>query len=360
MYCPHCGTENHNGSQYCRHCGAFVASAAAGMPYGAPQQPYGSGSAPENGAASAQQPYGQAPYGQPPYEQRPVSAEGCVTRAWRDVTGTKGWFGKTCLLGLIGAVPILNWVVMGYTLRWSRQLVLGAHTPMPDRIFADRTFVTGFYMAVLALVIAIVSGFVSAFVGWVPLFGLIVALAFSLFIGAFSCAMALRMAIVDRFGAAFSLGRVWAAAKRSFGSLFCAAYAPALVGAIAFVVLGVAYAIVIGIVAGPAIGAAASALYAQTHHDAVTLTINLGAGEGTLSAMAAAVLGPGATIGSIAATLIAWVAGAMIATAAQLVIFRAVGYWAARVAPEWAAEAPERPSAAPWQQPPTGQAPFQR
>lgn len=58
-------------------------------------------------------------------QARPVYAKGCVGAAWSDITSSQGWFKKILLLGLIMCVPILNFYVIGYCMRWARQLVLG-------------------------------------------------------------------------------------------------------------------------------------------------------------------------------------------------------------------------------------------
>ena len=69
--------------------------------------------------------------------------KGCLAAAWGDIMQTKGWFGKVLLLGLVGCVPILNFYVNGYAMRWSRELFLGKVAPMPDRIFGNRMFING-------------------------------------------------------------------------------------------------------------------------------------------------------------------------------------------------------------------------
>ena len=345
MYCPQCGTENHDGSQYCRHCGSFIAGAAGAASHDAPQQPYAQPYTQPHEQAQGQ-PYGQSPYGAPQrsYAQRPVSAGACLSEAWADVRGSEGWVGKACLLGLVNAVPILNFVTIGYILRWARQIATGVRLPMPKGLFVDRAFVVGFFATVIYLISYFVMGIATVFVGWVPLLGALAAFAFSIFFGMFVDASVVRMAVVDRFGAAFDFGKVWRAYKRSLGSLFCASVVPLIVMGIVIVAVAVVYAIVLAVFVGS--GAVSFSIY-SSHH-------------AFYEGIASALFTTGAGVGTVVATVVLWVLVAMVRAVAQLVSLRAIGHWAMRVAPDWAAEAPERQGFASWQQPPTGQTPYQR
>ena len=357
MYCPQCGTENQDGSSFCRHCGtrldgagasgaasvggqqpaadaAGYGQADAGQPYaGAPNgaNPHGN---PYGGPAGS--PYGQPvsaypPYGQPqPVYQQPVSAGTCLSEAWADVRGSEGWVGKACLLGLVNAVPILNFVTAGYILRWARQLATGARLPMPKGLFVDRAFVVGFFATVLYLISYFVSGIATAIVGWVPLLGALAAFAFSIFFGMFVDASVVRMAIVDRFGAAFDFGKVWRAYKRSLGGLFCASVVPLIVAGIVIVAVVIVYVIVLTVFIGS--GAVSISIY-SSHHVAY---------EG---------------VGTIVATVVLWIVVAMALAVAQLVSLRAIGHWVVRVAPDWCAETPEA-GGTPYGQHPYSQPPY--
>ena len=58
----------------------------------------------------------------------PVYAQGCIGAAWADIKATPGYIGKLLVLGLIMCVPILNFVVLGYLLHWSREVPFGGKT----------------------------------------------------------------------------------------------------------------------------------------------------------------------------------------------------------------------------------------
>lgn len=390
MFCPQCGTENSEGSSFCRQCGTRLApvagvssepgsassasnngqqpfgqtgpsAAPSGQPHGQPGQaasgqagqfgqqgaygqpgqqgrPYGQSGAQGYGYQHA---YGQGAGYQAPYgNQRPVYAEGCVSEAWRDVTKTEGWFGKACLLGVIGAVPILNWVSVGYILRWARQLVVGVRAPMPKGVFVDRGFTTGFFAFVISLIAGAAMTAATLVFGWIPLIGLLAVLAFTVFAIVFCQLATMRMAITDRLGEAFSFGKIWAASKRSFGSLFCAVFVPALVAALVCGLLSIVGAVLLAFVAGSSV--ATYSMYSSMHHIASASALIPGAG-----------LIATAGIGAIVVALVLWVLSCMALTMAQLVSQRAVAHWVVRTAPEWSAETPEaRAAYRQYQQPP--------
>lgn len=348
MLCPQCGTENREDSAYCRHCGtriAMAADAAQADASGAAANAGGYANASEpRRNPGAQDPFGQQPpqsanpYTGPqgderfagqagqPYRQPPVSAGGCIGAAWRDVTSSEGWMGKACLLGIVNAVPILNWVVMGYILRWARQLSGGIHMPMPKGLFVDRAFTTGFFAAVVGALFWVVSWVVGFIVGWVPLIGSLAALVLGVLVSLFADAAIIRMAIVDRLGAAFDFGRIWRAYKRALGSLFCASLVPTIVAALVMMVLIVVFLMIAGAIIGSS--AAVVSLYAP--HHAIK----------ELAGLPALFIASGG-IGAVVLMVVLWVLCAMVLAVAQLVSYRAVGHWAARVSPDWGAEAPE-------------------
>ncbi len=167
-----------------------------------------------------------------------VYANGCMGAAWSDITKSEGWVGRIALLGLINIVPILNWVVTGYAMRWSRKLSLGEITSMPKTIFGERNFVNGAFAFLIALIIGIVTSLVGGVLGIVPILGFLAAIAVSLFLAMFQGLSIMRSAIADRLGAAFDIGKIWEALKRKPGQAFCATVLPGIiVGLIVGVVL---------------------------------------------------------------------------------------------------------------------------
>ena len=266
-----------------------------------------------------QSPYGAAPVPpQPqPVEPRPVYAEGCVKAAWRDVTSSEGWKGRMVLLGLIGCVPILNFVVYGYGLNWSREVPFGAKTPLPRQMVSGRNFEYGFYYFLLMLVIGLACGVVSAVGGWVPLIGWLAAVALMLFASMLEPLLGTRMAMMGSLGEGFQAGRAWTVLKRNWTSLLGASVLPSLIVWAVMMVLGTLF-VAVGLVGfvGPLVA--------------------LGSGYG--SAAAAAAVGGMGILGLL--LVLVWYVVAAAATAiAMVVTLRAVAHWVGRNAPEWAADA---------------------
>lgn len=304
------------------------AGAAATPPQGAYQQPGyqaqpGPGAAPGGPGAPVppqpQSPYGAAPVPpQPqPVEPRPVYAEGCVKAALNDLTASEGWKGRMVLLGLIGCVPILNFVVYGYGLNWSREVPFGAKTPMPRQMVSGRNFEIGFYYFVIALVVGLVVGIASAIVGWVPLLGWAAALALMLFSAMFTPLLGTRMAMMGSLGEGFQVGRAWDVLKRNWTGLLAAGVLPDLVVGLVLLVVGVLF---MGIGFAGMIGP--------------LMALSSGATAGS-AAMAVGSMG---IIGFVL-VLVWYVLCAAGSAMATIVSLRAVAHWVGRYAPEWAADA---------------------
>ena len=192
-------------------------------------------------------------------------AKGCAGAAWDDIVHSPGWVSRVLLLGLINLVPILNFVVMGYGMRWGRELLLGRIAPMPQKIFGERTFVNGVFAFVVSIIIGIATYICCAILGVVPLLGALAAIAATIFMDMFAYVMIMRVAIYDDLGAGFDIRNCWEAFKKNPGSLFCASILPnlivgAIAGAICLAIIAVfalpLLAILVGtIAAGESVGA---------------------------------------------------------------------------------------------------------
>lgn len=156
-------------------------------------------------------------------------AKGCMAAAWDDITRSSGWFRKSILLGLINMVPILNFYVMGYAMKWSKQLVYGQIEQMPDKIMQERSFTNGWFAFLITLVFGLVGSFICSIFAIVPILGFIAGMAAIWFVMILGYLGIERCAIADRLSSGFDISRIWSAAKRSFGQLFCAAIIPYLI-----------------------------------------------------------------------------------------------------------------------------------
>lgn len=268
--------------------------------------------------ASQTMPQG-VPYG---VTAKPVYAQGCMGAAWKDMTSSEGWFKKVLLLGLIMCVPILNFYVYGYCMRWARQLVLGKIEPMPKKIFEEGNFSQGFYALVWTLVVGLVVGIAGAIVGWVPFLGFLVTICLSLFTTMFSMMGVMRLAISKNLGRAFDIKEDWRGFTKNFGSLFGAAVVPNLIiGAIIILLMMIVMFVIFGFAfqAGLGAGAYASGYYSTSYFLQILAS---------LFVMLPLFL------------VIAYICGVLYAVA-YLWTYRAVGHYVARELPEWNAIVPQ-------------------
>lgn len=276
----------------------------------------------------------QMNYTAPPAAPQPVYAKSCLAAAWADIKETPGYVGKLVVLGLIMCVPILNFVVAGYLLLWSREVPFGGRTPMPAKYVTGKNFEFGFYAFVISLVTGIVFGLVGAILGWIPLLGWIVALAASLASYVAALAMEMRMIMGMNLGDGFNVRDLWEKAKRNWGQLLMATLVPmAIIMGISVLVSIVAVSIMFLLVLGasPAIVAVSSTA------------------EPSFAQVMSLIASIGAPI--IVVSLLLGVVVSMMEAVAQAVSIRALGHWVARYAPEWTALAPVAPADAAW--PPT-------
>lgn len=164
--------------------------------------------------------------------------DGCCRSAWSDIRATRGWFAKVLFLALIEYVPILNWVVTGFALRWSRQLFLGKVEEMPKRVFADRAFVNGAMYFLVTLVVGIVTMSLTLMLGLIPIVGALLALAASIFVGMIMNVCYARMAIFDQLGDGFAINKGFNGMKKQAKKAFCVEFFPGFfIGLIMFVVV---------------------------------------------------------------------------------------------------------------------------
>lgn len=333
MFCASCGCQNEEGRTACWQCGAGLGAAQPSpVPVSPGTQAYGQqgglNQAPQQGGFGAGQQGGgsYSPQNQPAPQGSgyvpPAYQEGCVSAAWKDIKSTPGWFKKMLLLGLAQCVPILWFVVPGFALRWSRDLSFGKREPMPGSIFGEKAFSMGFFTAVVEAIFLIVFYFVGFFLGFIPIIGLVASFILGIFVQLFMNACIIRMAIVDRFGAAFSFSRVWTSYQRALGSLFGASVLPGLVvGLITFVIMVLALIIVCLVLGVSIVGLSSMGGYGYSYGSSMIATASIGA-----------------LIGVLFVLLLFGYFTAVSVAVYQTLLYRSLGHWAARVAPDWSQE----------------------
>lgn len=318
MYCANCGQSNVEGASFCKKCGSPMVKPGATVVVDAGRVP--------------------------PLEAAPKQ-EGCVGAAWNDIRSTPGWLKKTLLLCLLGVVPVLNFAVEGYVLRWSRELSFGKRTCMPKEIFKKREVSTGFFAWIVRLALGGVFAVVSTMAIWflAGLVGLVsapaaagfyVILAFAcwvfefFFYAPFTNVSILRMSVVDYLESGFNVGKSWKAFRKNMGSAVGASVLPPIaIGIVEGVVILLGILIVGAILAASAYGVYSG--YSAHGSNAFLYGSNP-------QAVFASILGAGYGVMFLVSAFIIIVL--MLNTFAMMLVARAMGHWVARTTPEWADE----------------------
>lgn len=251
----------------------------------------------------------------------PVYAQGCIGAAWADIKATPGYIGKLLVLGLIMCVPILNFVVLGYLLHWSREVPFGGKTPMPAKYVTGKNFEFGFYAFVIGLVVGLVVGVAGMILGFVPVLGWIAYMALALAGSVAISLMEMRMIMGYTLGDGFNVKDIWQVARRNVGQLLLVTLVPGIVATAIVSVVGgifVTLALMLGL------GGAMPSIMASSYASSVSAA--------DVFSIVGLIAGP-----TLFAALLVYVAGMIVETAANALTVRGLGHWVARYAPEWTA-----------------------
>lgn len=192
--------------------------------------------------------------------------------SWGDIKGSKGWFGKICLLGLISFIPVFGQMTTyGYSFEWAHKAAWGLDNPMPKKIYGregSKMLRWGWFALVIVFVFSLVPGIVSSIgsalssagagegfytatgryltvtqgnpllagLGW--LFG-VAALVLFVFACLFAWTGIMRMTMYDRLGTGFQIGKIWEMIRRDFGGLMRILGMAILFGAIGGIIVSV-------------------------------------------------------------------------------------------------------------------------
>lgn len=213
----------------------------------------------------------------------------------------------------MNCVPILNFFVTGYCMRWGKQLAYDTVAPMPKGIFEERNFVNGFFAFVISLVIGIIGGLASGIVELVPVLGFIAAIAIMLFMTIFEYLSIMKCAVADRLGAGFDISQIWQGLKVRFGELCAAALVPMLI--VMFVDMILTFVLTIAFMFPLALQIADVTMYSYASLDSMIAIM----------------------LAIIPMVIVLWIVNAFLFAFAGLWTFRAVGHYVARYAPSWVA-----------------------
>ena len=345
MFCSQCGAPMGDNDKFCGACGAPNAGAAASAPQGQPQQ-------------FVPQPVVNVP-------------KGCVAQAFEDMTKMPGVLQRVCQIAFLPAlicvvsvlvlfIPVIGGIAAaigflaacvasacgsGFGIEWGRDLSLKVDDGMDRPLMRSTSFGLGVFSGVISSVLKVIAA--------IPVIGVALSLVESVVIGAagaysyygsyaleaalfgslglfvlamiatavlgvfftmFADIAVMHFAVTGRVESAFSLDKVWAAFKNNKTKLFCASFLPEfLTGLVANVITWILTAI---------FGAIASVgMYSYYYRP---------------TGIEAIVTGGGITL-VLFLVLTAFVT-VFLTVFGTMLKHRAIGYWVARYASQWADE----------------------
>ena len=273
--------------------------------------------------------------------------------AWNDIKNSKGWFGKLCLLALVGLIPIFGQIVIfGYLYGWARDVAWGVHEPMPARIFGNedgKLYRRGWFIFVLVFVFSLVPAIISgvgssmqqagyysalydtsskleptvAIGGIIYLIGILAAL----FVSILAWIGSMRISIYDRLSAGFQLGSIWKMFRKDTGGVMRIFGMNLLVGLILGIILSII--ITIMVVAFIFIIAAAMAGMGYTPESLQYMS------DEQVTSFVLQLMGPAGLAGFLF-LIVAVFLGNLASTFVQMLVARAMGYWTWQFdVPQW-------------------------
>ena len=356
MFCSQCGAPMGDNDKFCGVCGAPNTEA----PHAA------AGSAPQG------QPFVQ-PQPQPFVAPQPAVnvPKGCMAQAFNDMIKVPGALVRVCQIAFLPAlicvvsvlvlfIPVIGGIAAaigfllayvasvcgsGFGIEWGRDLSLKIDDGMDRPLMRSTSFGLGVFSSVISVVLEVIAA--------LPVIGVVLSLVESVVIGAagsysyygsyaleaalfgslgllvlamiatavlgvffkmFADIAVMHFAVTGRVESAFSLDKVWVAFKNNKTKLFCASWLPEfLTGLVANVVTWILTAV---------FGAIASVgMYSYYYRP---------------TGIEAIVTGGGVTL-ALFLVLVAFVT-VFLTVFGKMLKHRAVGYWVARYASEWADE----------------------
>lgn len=347
MFCSHCGAPMGDNDKFCSACGAPNAGAASSVPQGQPQP-----------QQLVPQPVMNVP-------------KGCTAQAFEDMTKTPGVLQRVCQIAFLPAlicvvsvlvlfIPVIGGIAAaigflaayvasvcgaGFGIEWGRDLSLKIDGGMDRPLMRSTSFGLGVFSSVISAVLeviaaipvigvalSLVEGVVIGAAGSYSYYGsyaleaalfgslgllvlaLIVTVVLAVFFKMFADIAVMHFAVTGRVESAFSLDKVWAAFKNNKTKLFCASFLPEFLTSLVSNVVTWILTAVFGAIAG---FGAYSYYYRPRGIEAIV------AGGGVMLVLFL--------------VLVAFVT-VFLAVFGKMLKHRAVGYWVARYASEWADE----------------------
>lgn len=363
MFCSQCGAPMGDNDKFCGACGApnteFPHAAAGSVPQGQGQ------------------PFVQ-PQPQPFVAPQPAMnvPKGCMAQALNDMIKVPGTLVRVCQIAFLPAlicvvsvlvlfVPVIGGIAaaigfllayvasvcgVGFAIEWGRDLSLKDDNGMERPLLRSTSFGLGIFSSVITGVlefiaaIPVIGGVLSviestvigavgsyyfygssglestliASMGWL-VFALLVSFVLGIFFRMFGDAAVMHFAVAGRVESAFSLKKVWKSYEANLGKLFCASILPELLTGIISQIITWILIAVFGSIAAFFIGG--YGYYGYYSHPSGLVAIIEGGG-----------------IVLILFLMIVAFVTVFLVVFGKMLKYRAVGYWAARHASEWADE----------------------
>lgn len=358
MFCSQCGAPMGDNDKFCGVCGAPNTEVKAAGP--APQaQP---------------QPQGQ-PFAQPQPFVAPQPAmnvpKGCMAQAFNDMIKVPGALVRVCQIAFLPAlicvvsvlvlfIPVIGGIAAaigfllayvasacgsGFGIEWGRDLSLKVDDGMDRPLMRSTSFGLGVFSGVISSVLKVIAAipvigvalslvesvvigaagaysYCGSYALEAALFGslglfvlaMIATAALGVFFTMFADIAVMHFAVTGRVESAFSLDKVWAAFKNNKTKLFCASFLPEFLTGLVAIVITWILTLVFGTIAS--VG-----MYSYYYRP---------------TAIEALVTGGGITL-VLFLVLTAFVT-VFLTVFGNMLKHRAVGYWVARYASEWADE----------------------
>lgn len=208
--------------------------------------------------------------------------------AWGDIRNSEGWFGKLCLLALVGLIPVFGQIVVGgYLYGWAREMAWGVHEPLPAKIFGNedgKLYRRGWFVLVVVFVFSLIPSIITGIgssLQQISLYSFIdagsdvamntsiafgsllyfVGLVLALLVSILAWIGSMRVSIYDRLSTGFQFGVIWKMFRRDTGGIMRIFGMNLLVGLILGIILSILFTVLFVIVVLAGIGGLMSAGY---------------------------------------------------------------------------------------------------
>lgn len=274
--------------------------------------------------------------------------------AWNDIKNSQGWFGKLCLLALIGLIPIFGQIViLGYLYGWAREISWGVHEPLPASIFGNedgKLYRRGWFILLVTFVFSLIPGIIMGIGSSMQQIGIYTALSdgtsasatassvigsivYLIGIAAIILASILawigsmRVSIYDRLSTGFQLGKIWKMFRHDTGGIMRIFGMNLLVSFILGIFLSILFTILFMMVIFAGTAGLASAGYTPESLQYVS--------DAEATQIAMQFLTSAGFVGIICLTLAMFV-GNVVTVYVEMLVARALGYWTWQFdVPQW-------------------------